>query len=189
MLADAGGQPVRRKWPVVAFIGGVVLVCWGSWKAGPLCHWFLPDAGYLDARVVEATDRHVVLRLALLESKGPVVLEKISLERTLQDALGLRAPEGFVEEGALVPPEHPSEAQARMVADYNRDVHFSGALTVGAGRPIVLRLPVQMTRHTRGRVTLTYRGSSLFHSACPSVYMVHFQIGDAVEQMALRVRE
>jgi hypothetical protein len=124
----------------------------------------------------------VVLQLALLESRGSVVLEKISLDRTLRDALGLRAPEGFVEEGALLPPEHPSEVEARVAADYNREVHFSGTLAVGADRPVVLRLPVQVKRHTSGRVTLTYRGSSPFHSACPSVYIVHSEIGGAVEQ-------
>jgi hypothetical protein len=173
---------VRRRWLVPAAIGAVALVCWGSWKAGLVCHWLPPDAGYLDARVVEATDSQVTLRVALLESRRSVVLEEISLDRRLQEALGLHAPDGFVEEGALMAPEHPSEAEARVAAAYNREVHFSGRLAVGADRPVVLRFPVQVKQHASGRLTLTYRGSSIFHNACPSVNIVHSEIGGAVEQ-------
>ncbi len=170
-----------KRWSILATAAVLTLaVLVAAWQSGVLCLWLVPHAGYLDVTTVESTPEHLSLRLVLLESKVPVQLEKISIPRSLQSALGIQSPPGFVVEERFQPPGAPEGEE--IVHAYNTQVHFVGKLIVRPDTPVELRLPIRPTRRERGRVDFMYRGSTPIGRTCSSWTFVTVEIGGAVEQ-------
>jgi hypothetical protein len=152
-------------------------------ETGVLCLWLAPDPGYLEVTTLDRTNDHLSLRLALLESKTAVELQKISIPGSVQRALELKPPHGFQVEEPLPPPAPTDPPEAfDAYNSYNADVHFVGTLMVHADAPVELRLPIRPTGRERGTVSFAYRGTSAIEGLCNSWHFVDVEIGVAVEQ-------
>jgi len=83
-----------------------------------------------------------------------VTITEISLERSLQEAIGLGPPEGFrAEVLPLEDREKGNPAAAEYVARYNRErVRYVGVRTVGPGSGELLEFPVARPRAGSGEI-------------------------------------
>jgi len=149
---------VKRILVIVGVLTIVVAVALVGYVA-----WFLrraaSDRTEVQASVRPLEDSVITVEVVVRGTDHPVTITEISLERALQDALGLGPPEGFKAEAlALEDGEKDDPDAVEHVAKYNREkVRYVGTRTVKPGSRELLRFPVARPTAASGEIQLQHQ--------------------------------
>jgi hypothetical protein len=148
---------VKRILVIVGLLTIVVAVALVGYVA-----WFLrnavSDKTDVRASVRRLEDSVITVEVVVRGTNHPVTITEISLERALQEAVGLGPPEGFrVEALPLEDGEKNDPEAVEHVTKYNREkVRYVGSRAVKPGSSELLRFSAARPRAASGEIRLQH---------------------------------
>ena len=112
----------------------------------------------VSARQLASTTSGIWIELRLVEQADACRVTEISAPRRLVEVVGLRPPEGFVDEPLpLTEDERRDPETVSWAAGWNRDhVRWVGSEALSPGEPLVLELPASSPAAATGVLSISY---------------------------------